>query len=116
FVLAVLVFDVLVAGLFECLGDRLGVTAPHLGKDAAHRDAALLAVPRAVIIHVALDLLEIGQHRIPVPPRRAPRLPFVVIARRAAIGELAVDRRAAAEHPRLLVFAQGRPIFLRTVV
>ncbi len=109
-VLAVLVVDVVVAGGFERLGDRLGVTAPFVGEDAAHRDAALLAVPGAVEIHVALDLLEIGQHRVPAPALGAARLPFVVIGRRAAIGELAVDRRAAAEHPRLLVFAQGRPL------
>ena len=86
------------------------MAAPHVGEDAAHRDAALLAVPGTVEIQVALDLLEIGQDRVPVPALGALRFPFVVIGRRAAIGELAVDRGTAAQHARLLVFAQGRPL------
>ena len=116
FELAILVLDVLEPGLLEGLGDRLGVAVPQIGEDAADRDAAVLAVPRPVEIHVALDLFEIGQHRVPVPSGRTARLPFVVIGGRAAIGELAVDRRAAAQHPRLLVFAQWRAILLRAVV
>src|SRR5438552_283199 len=35
---------------------------------------------------------------------------IVRFGRRAAIGELAVDRGAAAQHPRLLVFAQRRAL------
>ena len=114
--LGVLVLDVFEPGLLERLGHRLGVPVPHIGEDAADRDAAFLAVPRPVEIHVALDLFEIGQHRVPVPPGCAPRLPFIVIGGRAAVGELAVDRRAAAQYPRLLVFAQWRAVFLRTIV
>ena len=113
---AVLVLDVVEPGLLERLGDRLGVAVPHIGEDAADRDAAVLAVPRPVEIHVALDFFEIGQHRVPVPARGAARLPLVVIGRRAAIGELAVDRRAAAQDARLLVFAQWRAVLLRPVV
>ena len=114
--LGVLVQDVFEPGLLERLRHRLGVAVPQIGEDAADRDAAVLAVPRPVEIHVALDLFEIGQHRVPVPSGGAARLPFVVIGRRAAVGELAVDRRAAAQHPRLLVFAQWRAVFLRPVV
>ena len=113
---AVLVLDVLEPGLFERLGDRLGVAVPQIGEDAANRDAAVLAVPRPVEIHVPFDFFEIGQHGIPVPPCSAARLPLVVIGRGAAVGELAVDRRAAAEHPRLLVFAQWRAVLLRAIV
>ena len=114
--LGVLVQDVFEPGLVERLGDRLGVAVPQIGEDAADRDAAVLAVPRTVEIHVALDLFEIGQDRIPVPSGGTARFPFVVIGRRAAVGELAVDRRAAAQHPRLLVFAQWRAVLLRPVV
>ncbi len=112
----VLVLDVGKPGLLECLGDRLCMPVPQIGKDAPDRDAAVLAVPRPVEIHVALDLFEIGQHGVPAPAGRAARFPFVVIGGRPAIGELAVDRRAAAQDPRLLVFAQGRAVFFRPVV
>jgi len=113
---AVLVLDVLEPGLFERLGDRLGVAVPQIGEDAADWNTAVLAVPRPVEIHVAFDFLEIGQHGIPIPAGSAARLPLVVIGRGAAVGELAVDRRAAAEHPRLLVFAQWRAVLLRAIV
>src|SRR5205823_14761159 len=109
---AVLVLDVGKTGLFERLRDRLGVAVPQIGEDAADRDAPVLAVPRPVEIHVAFDFFEIRQHRIPVPAGGATGLPFVVIGWRAAIGELAVDRRAAAQDPRLLVFAQRRAVLL----
>ena len=113
---AVLVLDVLEPGLLERFGDRLGVAVPQIGEDAADRDEAVLAVPRPVEVHVPFDFFEIGQHRVPAPPCRAARLPFVVIGRRATVGELAVDRRAAAQDARLLVFAQWRAVFLRAVV
>ena len=113
---AVLVLDKREPSLFKGFGDRLGVAVPHVGKDPAHRDAAVLAVPRPVEIHVALDLFEIRQDRVPAPAGRTARLPLVVIGGRAAVGELAVDRRAAAQHPRLLVFAQRRAVLLRPVV
>ena len=89
---------------------------PQIGKDAPHRDAALLAVPRTVEIHVALDLLEEGQHVVPVPTGRAARVPFVVVGRRAAIGELPVDRRSAPQHPRLLIGAPRRARRIGAVV
>ncbi len=114
--LGVLVQDVFEPGFLEGLGDRLGVPVPQIREDAADGDAAVLAVPGPVEIHVALDLFEIRQNRIPVPSGGTARFPFVVIARRPAVGELAVDRRAAAQHPRLLVFAQWRAVLLRPVV
>ncbi len=119
--IAVLEFGVLVdqefvAGRLERLARRLGVFRPQIGKDAPHRDAAFVAVPRTVEVHVALDLLEERQHAVPVPSGRAARVPFVVVGRRAAIGELAVDRRTAAQHARLLIGAQRRPRLVGTVV
>ena len=92
------------------------MAVPQVGEDAPDRDAAILAVPRPVKIHVAFDLFEIRQHRIPIPSRGTARLPFVIISRRSAIGELGIDGRAAAQHPRLLIFAQRRAIFLGPVV
>ena len=89
---------------------------PVRSRDAPDRDAAILAVERAVEIEVALDLPEIGQHVVPAPARGAAGLPFVVVGRRAAVGQLAVDRGAAAQHARLLVFAQRRAILPRVVV
>ena len=113
---AVLVGQVFVAGAAEGLARGGGVAVPKIGHDAAHRDAARLAVIGPVEIHVALELLEIGQHRVPVPAPRAARFPLVVVARRTPVGELTVDRGAAAEHAGLLVFAQRRPLGIRIVV
>ena len=114
--LAVLVGQEFVALGREALGHRLGVAGPVLGRDAAHRDAAVLAVIGPVEVEVALDLLEVGQHLVPAPALGATARPFVVVGRRAAIGHLAVDRRAAAQHARLLVLAQRRAVLLRIVV
>ena len=113
---AVLVGQVRVAGLLEGLGGRLGMRRPVLLRDPHHRDAAILAVEFVVDVKVALDLAEIGQHAVPVPAVGTARLPFVVVGRRAAIGHLAVDRGAAAEHAGLLVLAQRRPLGLWVVV
>ena len=60
--------------------------------------------------------LKIRQHVVPAPARGAARLPFVVVGRRAAVGHLAVDRGPAAQHARLLVFAQRRAFRLGIVV
>jgi hypothetical protein len=87
-----------------------------LARDATHRDAAILAVKRSVEVQIALDLPEVGQHVVPAPARGAARLPFVVVGRRAAVGQLAVDRGTAAEDARLLVFAQGRALLAGIVV
>ncbi len=114
--LAVLVGQEGVARLLARFGDRQRVFRPVLFRNAANGNAAVLAVIRPVEIEVALDLLEIGQHVLPAPARGSPRFPFVVVGRRAAVGHLAVDRRAAAQHARLLVFAQWRTIGLRIVV
>ena len=114
--LAVLVRHELMAGLLEGFGERLRMPRPVLARDAADRDTAILAVERPVEIEVALDLLEIGQHVVPAPAGGAARFPFVVVGRRAAVGHLAVDRGAAAQHARLLVFAQGRTALVGIVV
>src|SRR5712692_4072415 len=50
---AVLILDVRTTGLLERLGARIGMSVPQIGKDAADRDAAVLAVPGPVEIHVA---------------------------------------------------------------
>ncbi len=81
---------------------------PVLPRNAADRDTAVLAVERPVEVEVVLELPEKGQHVAPAPARGAARLPFLVIGRRTAVGHLAVDRGAAAQHARLFVFAQGR--------
>ena len=96
------------AGLLEGVGESLRMPRPVLPRDSADRDAAILAMERPVEIKVALDLLEVGQHVLPAPAGGTPRFPFIVVGRCAAVGHLAVDRRAAAQHPRLFVFAQGR--------
>ena len=69
-----------------------------------------------VEIEVVLDFPEIGQHVVPAPAGGAARFPLVVIGRRAAVGHLAVDRGAAAQHARLLVFPQGWPGLVGIVV
>ncbi len=114
--LAVLVRQELEAGLLAGFGHRLAVFGPVCLRNSTHRDASFLAVVRAVEIEVVLDLLEEGQHVVPAPARGAARFPLVVIRRRAAVGHLAVDRGAAAQHARLLVFAQGRPGLVGIVV
>ena len=106
--LAVLVRQELMAGLLEGFGESLRMLRPVLPRDSADRDTAILAMVRSVEIEVALDLLEVGQHVLPAPAGGAPRFPFIVVGRCAAVGHLAVDRGAAAQHARLLVFAQGR--------
>src|SRR6516162_3180039 len=113
--LAVLVGQERKARQLAGLGDGLRMCRPVRLRDTADRNAAVLSVVRPIEIEIALDLPEIGQHALPVPPRSASRLPLVIVGRRAAIGELAVDRGAAAQDARLLVFAQGRP-FLRIVM
>ncbi len=89
---------------------------PVLGRDAAHGDAAFLAVPGSVEVEIALDLLEERQDLVPAPALGASACPLVVVGGRAAVGHLAVDRRAAAQHARLLVLAQRRAVLLRIVV
>src|SRR5580693_5224113 len=57
--LAVLVGQIRHAGEIAGLGDGGGVSGPVLPGNAAHRDAAILAVIGPVEIEIALDLLEI---------------------------------------------------------
>ena len=114
--LPVLVDQVFVAGRLECLRRCLGMLRPQVGEDPAHRDAAFIAVPWTIEVHVALDLLEERQHAVPVPSRRTARMPLVIVGRRTAVGELAVDRGPAAQHARLLIGAQRRPRFTGPVV
>jgi len=113
--LAVLVGQEIIAGELAGLGYGLRMSCPMLPRDAADRDTAVFAVERPVEVEVALDLPEIGQHVLPAPAGSAARFPFIVVGRRAAIGQLAIDRGAAAQHARLLIFAQGRA-FLGVVV
>src|SRR5215831_14156709 len=98
------------------LGNGLRMCCPVRLRDTAHRNAAVFAVERPIEIEIALDLPEVGQHIIPAPARGTPRLPFVVVGRRAAIGQLAVDRGPASQDARLLVFAKRRALCLRVVV
>ena len=115
--LAVLIGQVLETGGLEGLGRRLGMFVPQVGENAAHGDAALIAVQRPIEVHVALDPLVVREHVIPAPAAaRAARHPLVEVGRRSAIGELTVDRGTSAEHARLLVFAQRRRVLLRIVV
>ena len=63
-----------------------------------------------VEIGVVLELLEVGQGRIPRPSLGAERAPLVVVAGRPPVGDHRVDRRPAAEHASLLI-APGCPPF-----
>ena len=112
----ILIDQELVAGSLERLTRRLGVFRPQIGEDAANRNAPFIAVPGTIEVHVALDLLEEGQHAVPVPTGGATRVPLVVVGRRAAVGELAVDRRTTAQHARLFIGAQLRSWLIRPVV
>jgi len=89
--------------LRESVAESEGESAPVTGEGAMDRDRPLLAVVRAVEIEIALQLAQEGQ-TVPVGPTLGPQgLPFIVIGGQAADGDLAVDRRAAAHDPRLLV-------------
>src|SRR5438874_9674498 len=89
---------------------------PMLLRNAADGDAAVITVERPVEIEIALDLLEIGQHVLPVPARGAAGFPLRVIGRRAAVGHLAVDGGPATQHARLLILAQRRAALIGVVV
>ena len=104
----VLVLDEFPPRLLERLAHRLGVFRPKIGKNAPHRDAPFASVPWTLEVHVALDLLEVGQHAVPVPAGGTPRRPLVVIGRRTAVRELPVDRRPATQDARLLIGPQRR--------
>src|SRR6185437_16322651 len=95
------------AGLSD--GERM--PGPVLSRDAANRDAAVLAVIGAVAIEVVLDFPEKRQHVVPAPACSATRFPVGIIGWSTAIGELPVDGGAAAEDARLLVFAERRAHF-----
>ena len=78
-------------------------TAPVLGKGPADREGSVTAMEGAVEIHVPLEPAKIGQTIAPAPAGRAEALPFVVVGRDAAQGDLPVDAGASAHHPCLLV-------------
>src|SRR5258708_21713971 len=88
--LTVLVGQERVAGELAGLGYGLRMPCPLLPWDAADGDTAVFAVERSVEVEVALDLPEIGQHVLPAPACSAARFPFIVVGRRAAIGQLAI--------------------------
>ncbi len=75
--------------------------------DAADRQRAVPAVQRTGEVAIALELQEIREAGLPGPPRRAPRLPFVVVVRRTAVGQQRIDGGAAAEQARLFVAPVG---------
>ena len=114
--LGVLVPQEAVAGRLERLSHRLRVFRPQVGEVAPDRDPAFGAVPRTIEVHVTFDFLEVGQHAVPVPAGRAPCRPFVIVGRRAAVGQLAVDRRSATQDTRLFVGMQRRPRGIRIVM
>src|SRR5271169_476037 len=114
--LAVLVGYERIAGELAGLDNGLRVPGPVLLGDAPDRDAAVPAVERPVEIKVALDLPEVWQYVRPAPARGAAGLPFVVVGRRPAVGQLAIDRGPAAQHAGLLVLAQRRAILLGVIV
>src|SRR5471032_823217 len=89
---AVLVRQDLHAGDLARLSSGLGELGPVLHGNASHGNTTVLAMPRAVEIEIALDLLEVGQDVVPVPAPGAAIDPFLVIGRSAAVGHLAVDR------------------------
>ena len=103
FPFAVLVRHQRQAALLQHLGDRADEAGPVLDRIAADGDRAVLAVPGAVEVEIALELAEVRQHRLEIPARGAELLPAVIVGRRAAIGAQPVDARSAAEDARLLV-------------
>ena len=94
------------AVLGEGRAESQGEAAPITGKRAMNWDRSFLAVIRAAEIQVTLKLAQEWQAIRVRPAARAQRLPLVVIRRQAADCDLAVHRRAAAHHPRLLVPAR----------
>src|SRR6476646_4023781 len=110
--LAVLVRQERKAGELAGLGNSQRVPGPVLPRDASDGNAAILAVERPVEIEIALDLPEVGQHVLPAPARGTAPLPFVIVGRRATVGQLTVDRGSAAQHARLLVLAKRRVFFV----
>ena len=106
----VLVRQVLAARLLECVGRGACMRAPLIAWNPPDRNPTFLAMQRPVAIQIALHLAEIRQHIVPCPAGSATRFPFIVVGWRAAIGELAVDRRPTAQHTRLLIFAQRRQV------
>jgi hypothetical protein len=112
---AILEHPVLVADIAIALGREsarrgTGEAGPLGFRHAADSDRPRLAVQRAVIIHVGLELAEIGQHALPAPARGAEFGPFVVIDRQAAIADLAIDARPASDHPGLAIRLERRPV------
>ncbi|MNL13155.1 hypothetical protein D3C87_1340560 [compost metagenome] len=108
--LAVLVGQVGVAGIPAGIGEGVRQPRPVRTRDAADRYAALFAVQGAIAIQVALHLAEVRKHIAPSPTRSATCLPLAVVGGSAAIEQLAVDGGATAEHARLRVLAQRRPV------
>ena len=76
---------------------------PPVGKEPADGQRARRPVVGAGEVHVALQLAEVGQDPVPPPAVGAHGLPGVIIGRRAAGRDLAVDGRPAADQPGLFV-------------
>ena len=68
---------------------------------------SIAAVEWALEVPVGLKLTEVGQYVFPTPADGAEPLPAVVIRRRAAHGDLAIDARSPAHHPCLLVLRRS---------
>ncbi len=99
--IAVLILYLLITLIFERPGDGKGKLGPFVLLDPANDDGPVLAVEFAAEIDIGLQLLEIGQHAVPVPAFRAKLRPFGIVFGAAAIGHLRIDAGAAADQPRL---------------
>ena len=104
---SVLIREMLVACALERLGQRLGVPGPMLFRHAPNGNRAVLPMPFVVEIEVALELLEVRKHVLPLPARGPASLPLVIVGRRTSVCHLTIDGGAAAEHARLLILPAG---------
>ena len=81
---------------------------PLLKRHPADGQRAVGPVQGAGKVPILLQLAEEGQHIPPAPAGGAAPFPFLVIFRHTAIGQLAIDRRAATDNPPLLIAARGQ--------
>ena len=85
--------------------------SPGVERRAVDRDRAATAmVGRVAEVEVVFQPVKVGQRLFARPAETALRGPLVIILKHAANGDLAVDRRAAAQAPSTPVALRGAPL------